>query len=533
MEFHFATTDRAVQRHGFEADSEMEAPNAKRNKTAAAPQLPEGGVTIPEPFNFAIEERADMRRTRKHHKFDASEEEETNENRAPYVPLAQQLKRLEKATPDRWKRNPKKRDSPKGPRELTIPQDFHFETSIRQAMRPGYAAGPCIVKASSFLTFNACSIPMAVEEPEPEQFKARPLNKKIFESSGDLGVPRVEKRQPTIPVSPHFAVAERAAFRRAPSADDVRAAEEEELRAGREFKAGPITHHAFQGGRVERLVPTIPQSPALSTKERALLRPTQAPEEAHGRDAFDTQFRARPMKVVEQPFMPQLGEVHLTEPAPFDLATERRRIDDEQRRQEKLEAEQREVEAARQFKARKVPRKALDNPFIPSLELKVTEPAPFELLSVQKHDLYQDLFHERVEEEERERREAMEFKARVFKHAKPFVPQRSTKPLTMLDEVVLNSDTRAAQRREFDNKLMVKEAAQQEAERKRQILEQERQKQETKKLRAQLVHKPVAVPETLYKVGFVPRPSEQPLTAPKTPVFGLDKKRRRLVGRDI
>jgi hypothetical protein len=97
----------------------------------------------------------------------------------------------------------------------------------------------------------------------------------------------------------------------------------------------------------------------------------------------------------------------------------------------------------------------------------------------------------------------------------------------------LNSDVRASHRREFDNKLLAKEIAQQEADRKRQILEKERQKQEVKKLRQQLVHKPLPVPDTMYRVGFIPKPSDQPLTAPKTPIFGLDKKRRRLVGRDI
>lgn len=379
------------------------------------------------------------------------------------------------------------------------------------------------------------SPPKQREESKPEPFKARPLNKKIFESSGDLGVPRVEKRQPTIPMSPHFAVAERAALRRDPSAEEIRAAEGEELRRAREFKAQPIQHHAFhtRGTKHERHMPTIPQSPALSTKERAAMRPSVEEEIAREKEVVSTQFKARPMKIVEQPFVPRLGEVQLTEPAPFDLATERKRIEDEQKRQARIEEEKHKLEEERQFRARPMPKKLLENPFKPQLELKITEPTPFELLSLQKHEIYQDQFHEKISEEERERRAAMEFKAREFKKAKPFVPQRSTKPLTMLDNVLLNSDLRAAQRREFDNKLMAKEIAQQEAERKRQILEQERQKQEVKKLREQLVHKPLPVPETLYKIGFMPRPSEQPLTQPKTPVFGLDKKRRRLVGRDL
>jgi hypothetical protein len=140
VEFHFSTTDRAMQRHAYEvADSEMEAPSAKRNK--AAPQMPENGITVPEPFHFTVEERAALKRHRKP-KFDSESAESVDEaefeQHQEYIPLAQQLKRIEKATPDRWKRNPKRTNSPRGPRELTIPQDFRFETDFRSAMRPAY-----------------------------------------------------------------------------------------------------------------------------------------------------------------------------------------------------------------------------------------------------------------------------------------------------------------------------------------------------------------------------------------------------------
>ncbi|KAI7817405.1 hypothetical protein BC939DRAFT_330949 [Gamsiella multidivaricata] len=36
------------------------------------------------------------------------------------------------------------------------------------------------------------------------RFKARPLNPKVFTSAGDLGVPRIQKRPLTVPVSPEF-----------------------------------------------------------------------------------------------------------------------------------------------------------------------------------------------------------------------------------------------------------------------------------------------------------------------------------------
>jgi len=126
------------------------------------------------------------------------------------------------------------------------------------------------------------------------------------------------------------------------------------------------------------------------------------------------------------------------------------------------------MEESRKFKARPVPQ---GSPFRPVLELRVTEPAPFMLESEHKHLIAVDKLQQKLEVEKENRKKAAEFKARPFKDAKPFVPQRSARPLTEVDNFTLNSDARSDQRRQFENKKLQKEIMVQEAERKRQILQ--------------------------------------------------------------
>lgn len=161
----------------------------------------------------------------------------------------------------------------------------------------------------------------------------------------------------------------------------------------------------------------------------------------------------------------------MTEPEPFDLETEKRRIESEFKKQQQIEQERKQLEEARKFKARPM---RIASPFRPVLELKITEPEPFQLESEEKHYLAQQKLMQQIAEEEEKRKKAMEFKARPFKEPKPFVPKKSNKPLTEIDEFALNSDVRSQKRRLFDEMMHEKELLAQEAERKRQILEEVR-----------------------------------------------------------
>jgi hypothetical protein len=95
---------------------------------------------------------------------------------------------------------------------------------------------------------------------------------------------------------------------------------------------------------------TVPASPALSTKHRALSKAANTRHEEP--PAF--QFKARPMPV-NAPFVPKAFDMPLTEPTPFPLKTESRGTVAQQRFKEQLDREKEEEEKARQFRARAMP----------------------------------------------------------------------------------------------------------------------------------------------------------------------------------
>lgn len=84
--------------------------------------------------------------------------------------------------------------------------------------------------------------PAPQENTENHVFKARPLDRKILESGGDIGVRRVPKRELTVPESPFLHVKERAALRPNHALEE-KLQQEEEIRRLREFKAQPIQYH--------------------------------------------------------------------------------------------------------------------------------------------------------------------------------------------------------------------------------------------------------------------------------------------------
>ena len=89
-EFHFATAQRVRQQ-----DEPEHEPQPKRRKIT----IPEGGITVPEPFQFLSEERI---RARDAARNSNASQQQTQE----WESLAALVKRIENATPDRFKRVP-------------------------------------------------------------------------------------------------------------------------------------------------------------------------------------------------------------------------------------------------------------------------------------------------------------------------------------------------------------------------------------------------------------------------------------------
>ncbi|KAK4409290.1 protein TPX2 [Sesamum angolense] len=305
---------------------------------------------------------------------------------------------------------------------LTAPKSPVLQTSLR--------ARPPRIKSSEEL-----------EKEELEnipQFKARPLNRKIFESKGDMGIFCNSKKQVTIPQEFHFAIDKR-----------------------------------------------IPPPTAVV-------------------DLFDK------LSISSEPHQEKPLPKNTT-PNPFHLHTEERGADKEKRMVEELMQKQLEEERARVPKAHPYPY-TTDYPVIPPKpEPKpCTKPEPFQLESLMRHE--EEMQREM---EEKRRREMEEAQMRIFK-AQPIlkedpipVPEKVRRPLTEVQEFNLNVDHRAVDRAEFDNKMEEEKAL--------------------KQLRRTLV--PHAKPVPNFDHPFLPQKSAKEVTKAKSPKLLVTrrKEKRRLV----
>lgn len=221
--------------------------------------------------------------------------------------------------------------------------------------------------------------------------------------------------------------------------------------------------------------------------------------------------------------------MELTVPEPFKLLSVERHLYEQKKLMNKIEEERRKLEEMRKFKANPLP---IVTPFKPVLELKFTEPEPFELESEKRSQIEQAKLREKMLAEKENMVKRTLFKSRPFINKNPPQIKGSTKPLTEIDpNFVLKSDLRAKKRKEFDMYLMEKEKQRQKEEEEKRKQEEERMKREIKKLRASLIHKPLPIPETLYKPEKLKTVSVAPLTEPKTP--NISFKRRKIKNVDM
>lgn len=241
------------------------------------------------------------------------------------------------------------------PHYLTEPKIPVLQTSLR--------ARPTIVKSS-----------LEIEQEELEKFpkfKARPLNKKIFESKGELGLLCNSKKQVTIPQEFHFAIYER-----------------------------------------------IPPSPSTVS------------------DLFDKlSLSSEPNHDKQIP--------RNTKPNPFHLHTDERGAEKERRLHMELLQKQLDEERARIPKANPYPY-TTDYPVIPTKPepKEHTKPEPFQLESLVRHE--EEM---KREMEERRRKELEEAQMRFFK-AQPILkedpiplPEKERKPSPRFRSSIFTKNT--------------------------------------------------------------------------------------------
>ncbi|EYU42139.1 hypothetical protein MIMGU_mgv1a002029mg [Erythranthe guttata] len=327
--------------------------------------------------------------------------------------------------------------------QLTAPKSPHLQTSLR--------ARPPRIKSSDEL-----------EKEELENiphFKARPLNKKIFESKGEMGMFCNMKKQVTVPQEFHFAIDKR-----------------------------------------------IP------------------PPTAAVLDLFD-KLSICSESHQEKP-LPRN-----TTPNPFHLHTEERGAEKEKRLVEELLQKQLEEENARIPKACPYPY-TTDYPVIPPKpEPKpCTKPEPFQLESLLRHEE-----ETQREMEERLRMEMEEAEMRIFK-AQPIlkedpipVPEKQRKPLTEVQEFNLHVDHRAADRAEFDKKIKEKETVYKRYREEAESAKMMEEEKALKQLRRTLV--PHARPVPNFNHPFLPQKSGKEVTKAKSPKLHVNrrKEKRRIV----
>ncbi|KAM7276943.1 hypothetical protein ACFE04_018809 [Oxalis oulophora] len=326
-------------------------------------------------------------------------------------------------------------NNPWMPHQLTEPKTPLLQTSLR--------ARPLKVKST-----------VELEQEELEKapkFKARPLNKKIFESKGELGIFVNLKKSVTQPQEFHFATDER------------------------------IPLQTSVADMFDKL--------SLNSESR------------HGHP------------------LPRN-----TMPNPFNLHTEERGAEKEKKFVIEILQKQWEEERARIPKANPYPY-TTDYPVIPPKPepKQCTRPEPFELESLVRHE------EERQrEEEERRRKEKEEAQMRLFR-AQPILkedpiplPEKMRMPLTEVQEFNLQVQNRAVERAQFDDKIKEKEMMYKRYREENEAAKLMEEEKALKQLRRTMV--PHARPVPNFDNPFCPKKSYK-TTKAKSPPLRVDRRK--------
>ncbi|KAH9617004.1 hypothetical protein KSS87_010356 [Heliosperma pusillum] len=310
------------------------------------------------------------------------------------------------------------------PNHLTEPKTPLLQTSLR--------ARPTNVKSS-----------VEIEEEELEKipkFKARPLNRKIFESKGELGLFCNTKKQVTVPKEFHFAIGERIP----PPASAV-----SDLFDQLSLNSEP--NHEKQLPRITR-----PNPFNLYTEERGAEKERRLISELMQKQLEEERARVPKAKpypyTTDFPVVPPKPEAkECTRPEPFQLESLVRHEDELRREMEERQKKEREEARMRAFKAQPVLK---EDPIpLPGKERKpLTQVQEFNLhvdhRAVDRAEFDQkikekDLKYKRYREEAEAERQMEEEKAlkqlrrTLVPHARPvpnfanpFTPQKSCKEPT-------------------------------------------------------------------------------------------------------
>lgn len=297
-----------------------------------------------------------------------------------------------------------------------------------------------------------------VEEASKHQFKARPVDKRIFSSLGELGVPKVAARPVTTCEEFTFHYNEDRVMRRQQSIQT----EDHNKKEIFDFKATPMPDFSApcpSNGNAALSKPlTIAISPKLNGGRRASSAPPRRQLPHHNEVGKVQQKRA--LEERERAARP----LKLTEPEGFHLSTDDRGQAARALFTRKLLEEIKAEKEKRNFKASQL--KINQSSFVPHPSTKeLTDFREFHLQSDYRHALAAS-----KKQKEDDLRASMEQEVKNF-HARPvpkavtdssvvFKPQKEQKPLTRPESVHFASDDRMRKRKLFEKELARKRKAQ-------------------------------------------------------------------------
>lgn len=281
----------------------------------------EPSITEPKPFRFLSD-------TRIKGVAESSDERDIYDESVQMKARSFQLRTFEE---------PVSRDAPKEPTKASSPA---LTTRQRSQFRPQSTVLPTQEQKE----IEALSVP---------KFKARPLDKRVFDYGGSLGLKKVQKVTPTVPVAVNFATNQRLGEARTTSRFAATQSAKKPAIPSRSMATSAITKSVPPKATLKRKRDhelTAPQSPLFATKNR-LNGGTSTVTKG---DAPAKQFKARPMPSFSNPMKP-VTAIQVTNPEPFAFKTQVRGQTSAQILAERLQKEQEELQRLRQFKAHAVP----------------------------------------------------------------------------------------------------------------------------------------------------------------------------------
>uniref|UniRef100_A0A663NCL2 TPX2 microtubule nucleation factor n=1 Tax=Athene cunicularia TaxID=194338 RepID=A0A663NCL2_ATHCN len=484
VDFHFCTEDRIKQHAESQSGNEYKEVDfaAVLRKHPPSPVRLPKGPTVPKPFNLSQGNKRKL--------------EETTSD---YVSLAEQVEAFQKRTPSRY--HLRSRKSEEVPGKLVKARLTNPKTPVlltKQRFRPTTCKTTAELEAEE------------IEKIQQYKFKARELDRKIFEG-GPLLPKKIPVKELTQPVGFELEVEKRIQER-----ESKKQQEEEHF----EFHSRPCPTKILEdvvGVPEKKVLPvTVPKSPVFTLKSRTR---TSGRDEEKEKEVVPV-IKANPMPHYGVPFKPKMPEQRHVEVCPFSFDAR----DKERQMQKEKKIEELQKEEVPKFKALPLP--YFDCVNLPEKKVKnPTQPEPFNLQVDERGAAKLQSWKQQLQEDLKRQKEAACFKARpnTVVYQEPFVPKKENKLLSeslsgsvVPESFELATEKRAKERRKFERRLANMEVLKEKCQEHLRRRLEEYEKQKIAKLRQEMVHK--ANPIRKYRNVEV-KPSDQPLTMPKSPNF--------------